>query len=128
MDNEKVVDHFTSPRNIGDLPDAHGVGTHGDAACGDYLVIYIKVTRDIISDIKFKIYGCSTLIATTSMLTEMVKGKTSKEAALITGEDVVDALGGLPKDKTHCANLSITALHLTLQDYKKRKKLGWARF
>ncbi len=128
MDNEKVKDHFTNPRNIGDLPDAHGVGTHGDEGCGDYLVMYIKVNRDRIVDIKFKIYGCSTLIATTSMLTEMAKGKTLREAARITGEDVVNALGGLPKDKTHCANLSITALHMTLQDYKKRKSLGWARF
>ncbi|UNC92998.1 iron-sulfur cluster assembly scaffold protein [Candidatus Contubernalis alkaliaceticus] len=128
MENQLVVDHFTNPRNIGDLPDAHGIGTYGAPDCGDYLVIYIKVNREKISDIKYKIYGCSTLIATTSMMTEMAKGKTIQEARLITGEDVVKALGGLPEDKTHCANLSITALHFTFQDFNKRKSLGWTRY
>ncbi len=127
MDNEKVIDHFTNPRNIGDIPDAHGVGTYGDDGCGDYLKIYIKVNRNKIIDIKFKIFGCSTLIATTSMLTEMVEGKTLEEVKGISEDDIVQSLGGLPEEKTHCAKYSIMAFYYALQDYDKRKKLGWAR-
>lgn len=127
MYNQKVVEHFTNPRNIGEMNDAHGIGSYGDPDCGDYLKIYIKVNRDTIIDIKFKIFGCSTLIATTSVLTEMVKGKSLQEIKGIAGDDIVDELGGLPEDKTHCAKLSVTAFYFALQDYKKRKNLGWAR-
>ncbi len=127
MYNEKVMDHFTNPRNIGYIHDAHGVGDYGDPDCGDQIIIYLQVNRGVIKDIKFKIFGCSTLIATTSMLTEMVMGKPLEEARKITGSDIVQALEGLPEDKAHCAKLSITALHYALRDYEKKKSLGWAR-
>ena len=127
MYTQKAQEHFINPRNVGDIPDASGVGTHGDPDCGDYLEIYIKVNRDTITDIKFKIFGCSTLIATTSILTEMVKGKGLQEIKGISGEDIVNALGGLPEDKTHCARLSVSAFYFALKDYQKRKSLGWAR-
>ncbi len=127
MYNQKVVEHFTNPRNIGEIPDANGVGTYGDPDCGDHLKIFIKVNRDIITEVKFKIFGCSTLIATTSMLTEMAQGKRLQEAKEISGEDIVNELGGLPQDKAHCARLSVSAFYFALQDYQKRKSLGWAR-
>lgn len=127
MDNPSIRDHFTNPRNVGEIPGADGIGTYGDPDCGDYLVIYLKVNRGNIVDIKYKIFGCSTLIALTSMLTEMVKGKVLEEVRGITGDDILEALGGVPEDKTHCARLCLTAFYLALQDYKKKKRLGWAR-
>ena len=119
---EIVMDHFRNPRNIGEIKDADGIGTVGNPVCGDVMTIYIKVKNDIIEDIKFKTYGCAAAIASTSMATEMVKGKTLKEAMKLTRDDVAKELGGLPAIKLHCSNLAADALHEAIKDYKKKKK------
>jgi nitrogen fixation NifU-like protein len=118
---EKVMDHFRNPRNIGEIEDADGIGTVGNPKCGDIMTIYIKVKNDIIEDIKFKTYGCAAAIASTSIATEMVKGKTLKEAAKLTRNDVAEELGGLPDYKMHCSNLAADALKKAIEDYKKKK-------
>jgi nitrogen fixation NifU-like protein len=122
MYSEKVLDHFRNPRNVGEIEDPDGVGTVGNPVCGDVMSIYIKVNDDKISDIKFKTFGCGAAIATTSMTTELAKGKTLDEALEITREDVADELGGLPPVKMHCSNLAADALHEAIEDY--RKKMG----
>jgi len=119
--NEKVMEHFKNPRNVGELEHADGVGQVGNPVCGDVMKIFIKVKNRKISDIKFKTYGCVSAIATTSMLTEMAKGKTLKEAKKITRDDVAEALGGLPPIKMHCSNLAADALRKAIEDYENKQ-------
>ncbi|MBL7168541.1 Fe-S cluster assembly scaffold protein NifU [Candidatus Bathyarchaeota archaeon] len=121
MYSEKVLDHFKNPRNVGEIEDADGVGTVGNPVCGDMMSIYIKVKDDRIDDVKFKTFGCGAAIATTSMTTELAKGKTLDEAMKITRQDVADELGGLPPVKMHCSNLAADALHEAVKDYRKKK-------
>ena len=121
---EQVMDHFMNPRNMGEMEDASGVGTVGNAKCGDIMRIYIKVEDDVITDVKFKTFGCGAAIATSSKATELVKGKTLDEALQITNKMVMDALGGLPPVKVHCSVLAEEALHAAIQDYKDRLEKG----
>lgn len=121
MYSEKVLDHFKNPRNVGEIEDADGVGSVGNPVCGDMMSIYIKVKDDRIDDVKFKTFGCGAAIATTSMTTELAKGKTLDEAMEITRQDVADELGGLPPVKMHCSNLAADALHEAVKDYRKKK-------
>jgi nitrogen fixation NifU-like protein len=121
MYSEKVLEHFRNPRNVGEIEDADGVGTVGNPVCGDMMSIYIKVKDDKIDDIKFRTFGCGAAIATTSMTTELAKGKTLDEAMGITKQDVSDELGGLPPVKMHCSNLAADALHEAIEDYKGKK-------
>jgi len=122
MYSEKVLDHFRSPRNVGEIEDADGVGSVGNPVCGDMMSVYIKVKDDKIEDIKFRTFGCGAAIATTSMTTELAKGKTLDEAMKITRQDVADELGGLPPVKMHCSNLAADALHEAIEDYRGKKK------
>jgi len=122
MYTEKVMDHFRNPRNMGEIPDADGVGTVGNPVCGDLMTIYIKVNDDRIEDIKFKTFGCGAAIATSSMITELARGKTLDEALKISRGDVADNLGGLPPIKMHCSNLAADGLHAAIQDYLKKKE------
>jgi len=119
---DKVLDHFRNPRNMGEIPDADGVGTVGNPVCGDLMSIYIKVKDNHIADIRFKTFGCGAAIATSSMITELAKGKTLEEAMKISRGDVADNLGGLPPIKMHCSNLAADGLHAAIQDYLKRKE------
>ena len=121
---EQVMDHFMNPRNMGEMEDASGVGTVGNAKCGDIMRIYIKVEGDVITDVKFKTFGCGAAIATSSKATELVKGKTLDEALQITNQMVMDALGGLPPVKVHCSVLAEEALHAAIQDYKDKLANG----
>ncbi len=121
MYSEKVMDHFMNPRNMGEIADADGVGTVGNPVCGDLMNVYIKVKDSKLEDVKFKTFGCGAAIATSSMITELAKGKTLEEALKITRGDVADRLGGLPPVKMHCSNLAADALHAAIEDYKKRK-------
>lgn len=120
MYTEKVMDHFQNPRNVGEIPDADGVGEVGNAVCGDIMKIYLKVEDDRITDVKFKTFGCGAAIATSSMVTEMVKGKTLDEALQITNQAVAEALDGLPPQKMHCSNLAADALHKAIEDYRSK--------
>ncbi|HPT83560.1 MAG TPA: Fe-S cluster assembly scaffold protein NifU [Limnochordia bacterium] len=120
MYSEKVMDHFTNPRNVGEIPDASGVGEVGNARCGDIMKMWIKVENNIITDIKFKTFGCGAAIATSSMITEMAKGKTLEEAEQITNQQVAEALEGLPPVKMHCSNLAAEALGAAIADYRKK--------
>jgi len=119
--SDKVLDHFRNPRNMGEIPDADGVGTVGNPVCGDLMTIYIKVKDNRLADIKFKTFGCGAAIATSSIITELAKGKTLDEAMKITRGDVADNLGGLPPVKMHCSNLAADGLHAAIQDYLKKK-------
>ncbi|WP_215829479.1 Fe-S cluster assembly scaffold protein NifU [Pelorhabdus rhamnosifermentans] len=121
MYSEKVMDHFTNPRNVGVIDDANGVGEVGNAKCGDIMKIYLKVEDSIIKDVKFKTFGCGAAIATSSMVTEMVKGKTLEEALEISNAAVAEALDGLPPIKMHCSNLAADALHAAIKDYIEKK-------
>jgi nitrogen fixation NifU-like protein len=121
MYSEKVMDHFQNPRNVGEIEDASGVGTEGNPTCGDLMTIYIKVEDNIITDIKFKTFGCGAAIATSSMITEMAVGKTIEEALKITRNDVADELEGLPPVKMHCSNLAADALRAAIADYKMKQ-------
>lgn len=112
-----VFDHFMCPRNVGIIKDANGEGTSGDPECGDALNIYIKVKNDLIEDIGFLVYGCPAAIATSSMTTELVKGKTIEEALKLTEDDIVNALGGLPENKKHCSILGVKALKSAIENY-----------
>jgi nitrogen fixation NifU-like protein len=118
---DKVLDHFRNPRNMGEIPDADGIGTVGNPVCGDLMTIYIKVKDNRLEDVKFKTFGCGAAIATSSMITEIAKGKTLDEAMKITRGDVADNLGGLPPVKMHCSNLAADGLHAAIQDYLKKK-------
>ena len=122
MYSEKVMDHFMNPRNVGEIPDADGVGTVGNSVCGDLMTVYIKVEDNRLKDVKFKTFGCGAAIATSSMTTELAKGKTIEEALKITRGDVADSLGGLPAIKMHCSNLAADALHAAIEDYLKKKR------
>ena len=121
MYSEKVMDHFSNPRNVGEIEDADGVGTEGNPTCGDLMTIYIKVEDEIITDIKFKTFGCAAAIATSSMITEMALGKTIEEALKITRNDVANELEGLPPVKMHCSNLAADALRAAIEDYRKKQ-------
>ena len=120
MYTEKVMEHFKNPRNVGEIPDADGVGTVGNPVCGDLMTIYIKVKDNRLVDIKFKTFGCGSAIATSSMITELAKGKTLEEGLKITRANVADELGGLPAVKMHCSNLAADALHTAIEDYYKK--------
>jgi len=120
MYSEKVLDHFKNPRNVGELEDADAEGTVGNPVCGDMMTMYIKVKDDRIEDVKFKTFGCGAAIATSSMTTELAKGKTLDEALEISRKDVADALDGLPLVKMHCSNLAADALHEAINSYKEK--------
>ena len=117
---EQVMDHFMNPRNMGEMENPDGIGTVGNAKCGDIMRIYIKVENDVISDVSFKTFGCGAAIATSSKATELVKGKTIDEALQITNKAVMEALGGLPPVKVHCSVLAEEALHAAIKDYRDR--------
>jgi nitrogen fixation NifU-like protein len=120
MYSPKLMDHFMNPRNVGEMPDADGIGMEGNPVCGDVMKLYIKVKDDRIVDAKFQTFGCGAAIAVSSMVTEMVKGKTLDEAMGISKETVADALDGLPAQKMHCSNLGADALKKAIEDYKNR--------
>jgi nitrogen fixation protein NifU and related proteins len=117
MYTDLVMDHFSNPRNVGEIENADGVGQIGNPVCGDVMRISIDVKEDRIADVKFKTFGCGAAVATSSMVTEMVMGKTLTEAADISNRAVAEALGGLPANKMHCSNLAADALHLAIEDY-----------
>ncbi|NLX63891.1 MAG: Fe-S cluster assembly scaffold protein NifU [Clostridiaceae bacterium] len=123
MYSEKVMDHFLNPRNVGEIEDADGVGQVGNAKCGDIMKMYLKIEDGIIKDAKFKTFGCGAAVATSSMATELIKGKTIKEAEMITNKVVMEALDGLPPVKVHCSVLAEEAIAAALQDYKRRNGL-----
>lgn len=122
MYSEKVMDHFSNPRNVGEIENPDGVGTIGNPQCGDIMKIFIKVENNIIKDIKFKTFGCGAAIATSSMVTEMVKGKTLDDALKVTNKAVAEALDGLPLVKMHCSNLAADALHAAIKDYLQKNE------
>ncbi|OGS40329.1 MAG: Fe-S cluster assembly scaffold protein NifU [Euryarchaeota archaeon RBG_13_31_8] len=122
MYTEKVKEHFFHPRNVGEIKNPDGFGKVGNPVCGDVMAIYIKVKDNKIVDIKFKTFGCVAAISTSSILTEMVKGKTLDEALKITRDDVANELGGLPAIKMHCSNLAADALHEAIKDYRNKQK------
>ena len=118
--SEKVIDHFMNPRNVGEMTDASGVGTVGNARCGDIMRVFLKIENDVIIDASFKTFGCGAAVATSSIATELVKGKTITEALTITNAAVTEALGGLPAPKRHCSVLAEEALHSALWDYAQK--------
>ena len=122
--SEKVVDHFMNPRNVGEIEDPSGVGTVGNASCGDIMRVFLKIEDNVIVDAKFKTFGCGAAVATSSMATEMVKGKTINEALEITNKSVTDALDGLPAVKAHCSVLAEEALHAALWDYSQKNNIA----
>lgn len=117
-----VIEHFRNPRNVGEIPEADGVGLAGNPICGDVIKIMIKVEDERIVDIKFMTFGCGAAIATSSIATEMVKGKTLDEALKLTNKAVAEALGGLPPTKMHCSNLAADAIHKAIEDYKSKRQ------
>ena len=121
--SEKVLDHFMNPRNVGEIDDASGVGTVGNAKCGDIMKVYLKIEDGVIQDAKFKTFGCGAAVATSSMATELVKGKTIQEALEITNKAVMEALDGLPPVKVHCSCLAEEALHAALWDYAEKNHI-----
>ncbi len=124
MYSDKVMDHFTNPRNVGEIENPDGIGQIGNPICGDIMKLYIKVKDDRIVDVKFKTFGCGAAIATSSMITELVKNKTLEEAEKISRKTVADALDGLPPNKMHCSNLAADALHKAIEDYRSKLKDG----
>lgn len=123
MYTERVLDHFQNPRNVGEISDASGTGMVGNAKCGDIMQMFIKVNdQDVIEDVKFKTFGCGAAIATSSMATEMIKGKTVDEALKLTNAAVVEALEGLPPQKIHCSVLAEEAVKAAIDDYRKKKQ------
>ena len=123
MYSAKVMEHFQNPRNVGEIKDADGVGEIGNAVCGDIMKLYIKVKDNRILDAKFKTFGCGAAIATSSMVTELVIGKTLEEAEKISKETVAEALDGLPPIKMHCSNLAADALHKAIEDYRNKERI-----
>ena len=121
--SEKVMDHFENPRNVGELEDANGIGEVGNATCGDIMKMYLKIENDVIVDCKFKTFGCGSAIATSSMATELIKGKTVQEALELSNKAVVEALDGLPARKIHCSVLAEDAIKAALVDYYQRQGL-----
>jgi len=124
MYSKEVMDHFMNPRNVGEIPDPDGVGVEGNPVCGDVMKLFIKVKDDRIEDVKFQTFGCGAAIAVSSMITEMVKGKTIDEAEKISKEDVADKLGGLPPQKMHCSNLGADALKQAIKDFRQKQRAG----
>lgn len=122
--SEKVMDHFMNPRNVGTIDDADGVGEVGNAKCGDIMKIFIKVDNDIISDVKFQTFGCGSAIASSSMATELIKGKPLSQALELTNKAVAEALDGLPAHKLHCSVLAEEAIKAAIEDYQKKKEAG----
>ena len=122
MYNEKVIEHFKNPRNVGEIKDADGIGEVGNPVCGDLMTFYIKVKDDKIIDIKYKTFGCAAAIAVSSMISEMALGKTIKEALEISNKMVAEQLGGLPSTKYHCSNLGADALKFAIDDYLNKKE------
>ena len=125
---DKVMDHFRNPRNVGEIDDANGVGEVGNAKCGDIMRVYLKVEDNIIQDVKFQTFGCGSAIASSSMATEMIKGKTLEEAWELSNKAVAEALDGLPPVKMHCSVLAEEAIHKAINDYRKNAGLsteGW---
>ena len=122
--SDKVIDHFMSPRNVGRIEDADGVGEEGNPVCGDMMTFYIKVDEDRLSDVKFETFGCGAAIAVSSMVSEMAKGKTIEEARSITPALVAEQLEGLPKNKYHCSNLGAQALNKAIDDYLEKQGKG----
>lgn len=120
--SEKVMDHFRNPRNVGIIEDADGVGEVGNAKCGDIMKMYLKIEDDIIKDVKFETFGCGSAIASSSMATELIKGKPVSEARQLTNKAVAEALDGLPDYKMHCSVLAQEAIESALQDYESRKE------
>ncbi len=122
MYSDVVMDHFTNPRNVGEIENADGIGEVGNPTCGDMMTFYIKVDDGKLSDVKFKTFGCGAAIAVSSMVSEMAMGKTIEEALKIGREDVAEELGGLPKQKMHCSNLGADALHKAIEDYQSKQQ------
>ena len=120
--SEKVMDHFRNPRNVGVIEDANGIGEVGNAKCGDIMKMYLKIEDDIIQDVKFETFGCGSAIASSSMATELIKGKPVSEAMQLTNKAVAEALDGLPDYKMHCSVLAEEAIQAALDDYKKRQE------
>lgn len=120
--NEKVMDHFANPRNVGEIVNADGVGEVGNPVCGDMMTFYIKVKDGKLDDVKFKTFGCGAAIAVSSMVSEMAKGKTLEQAIQISNKDVAKQLGGLPENKLHCSNLGADALHKAIENYRQQHK------
>ena len=120
MYSDKVMAHFANPHNVGEIPDADGIGKVGNPQCGDVMWLYIKVKDNILTDIKFKTFGCGAAIATSSMITDLAKGKTLEEAKKISRQDVADSLDGLPPTKMHCSNLAADALREAIKDYEAK--------
>ena len=123
MYSEKVMEHFNNPRNVGDLPDANGVGEVGNAKCGDIMKIYLRIEDGIIKDASFKTFGCGAAVATSSMATELIKGKTIQEALDLTNLDVTKALDGLPAEKVHCSVLAEQGLKMAISDYYEKQNI-----
>ncbi len=121
--SEKVLDHFTNPRNVGEIENAAGVGTVGNAKCGDIMRIYLDIQDEVVKDAKFKTFGCGAAVATSSMATELIIGKTVQEALQITNKAVMEALDGLPKVKIHCSLLAEEAIHAALWDYAQKNNI-----
>ena len=122
-----VMDHFMHPRNVGEIPDADGVGQVGNAKCGDIMKMYLKIKDNVIQDVKFETFGCGSAIASSSMATEMIKGKTVDEALAVTNRQVVDALGGLPAHKLHCSVLAEESIKSAVKDYYDRNGIAYDR-
>ena len=122
---ETVMDHFTHPRNVGEIPDADGVGEVGNAKCGDIMKMYLKIKDDRMEDVKFETFGCGSAIASSSMATELIKGKTIEEALAVTNKQVVDALGGLPAYKLHCSVLAEESIKAAVKDYYDRNNIPY---
>ena len=121
--SEKVMDHFMNPRNVGEIADASGIGQVGNAKCGDIMRIYLKIEDGIVQDAKFKTFGCGAAVATSSMATELVKGKSVQDALTVTNKAVMEALDGLPPAKVHCSCLAEEALHAALWDYAEKNHI-----
>lgn len=119
--SDKVMDHFSNPRNIGEIPDADGVGEVGNAKCGDIMKMFLKIKGNVIEDVKFKTFGCGAAVATSSIATEMIKGCTIEDALKLTNRAVVEALDGLPSSKLHCSVLAEQAIKAALSDYYKKQ-------
>ena len=125
MYTEKVMDHFMHPRNVGEIDNASGVGTVGNAKCGDIMKMYLKIKDGVIEDVKFETFGCGSAIASSSMATEMIKGKTIDEALAVTNRQVVEALGGLPAHKLHCSVLAEESIKAAVKDYYDRNNIPY---
>jgi nitrogen fixation NifU-like protein len=122
MYSEKVMDHFRSPRNVGEIADADGVGEVGNPVCGDMMTFYVKIKDNVLTDVKFKTFGCGAAIAVSSMVSEMAIGKTVDQALEISNADVAKELGGLPPNKLHCSNLGADALHAAIRNYRQKQE------